>query len=91
VWGGSTGVTLGGGPLLAELEPGLRVAAGCNGGGVVKGTLFGDVAARAALGEAVPDLSALFGEPGRVPGEPLRRIGFGLLTELWRRQAGAEA
>jgi glycine/D-amino acid oxidase-like deaminating enzyme len=91
VWGGSTGVTLGGGPLLAELEPGLRVAAGCNGGGVVKGTLFGDVAARAALGEAVPDLPALFGRPGRVPGEPLRRIGFGLFTELWRRQAGAEA
>jgi glycine/D-amino acid oxidase-like deaminating enzyme len=91
VWGGSTGVTLGGATLLAEPEPGLRVAVGCNGGGVVKGSLFGDAAARAALGEPVPDLPALFGRPDPVPGEPLRRIGFRLLTELWRRQAGAEA
>ncbi len=91
VWGGSTGVTLGGAPLLDELEPGLRVAAGCNGGGVVKGTLFGEAAARAALGETVPDLTRLFGAPGAVPREPWRHLGFRLLTGLWRLQAGGEA
>jgi glycine/D-amino acid oxidase-like deaminating enzyme len=91
VWGGSTGVTLGGAPVLGELQPGCWAAAGCNGGGVVKGSLFGEQLARAALGEATPDLERLFGRADAVPGEPWRSLGFRALTGLWRVQAGAEA
>ena len=91
VWGGSTGVTLGGAPLLGEIEPGCWAAIGCNGGGVVKGTLFGTELARASLGEPTPDLTRLFGRPDPVPGEPWRGLGFRALTGLWALQAGAEA
>lgn len=91
VWGGSTGITYNGSWVFEVRADGLAIAAGCNGGGVVKGTLFGTLAARAALGECIPDVQQLFGAASRVPPEPLRRIGFALLTRLWRYQAGAEA
>ena len=91
VWGGSTGVTYNGAWVFTVRDDGLAIAAGCNGGGVVKGTLFGTLAAREALGEAVPDVRTLFGAASRVPGEPLRGLGFKALTALWRYQAGAEA
>ena len=67
------------------------IAAGCNGGGVVKGTLFGELAVQRALGEDTPDVSALFGRAPWVPSDPIRRIGFSLLVRHWDRQAGAEA
>jgi glycine/D-amino acid oxidase-like deaminating enzyme len=90
VWGGTTGITLNGAPEWGQRAPGLFVSAGCNGGGVVKGTLLGDLLAASALGEDVPDVRELFGRATRVPPDPLRRIGFDLLTWRWRRQAGAE-
>ncbi|HSG89458.1 MAG TPA: FAD-dependent oxidoreductase [Pseudomonadales bacterium] len=91
VWGGTTGVTLNGAPEWGEPAPGLFVSAGCNGGGVVKGTLLGGLLAGMALDEDVPDVSALFGRASLVPPDPLRRIGFSLMTWRWRRQTGAEA
>lgn len=91
VWGGTTGVTFNGAPVWQVGDRAPMVSAGCNGGGVVKGTLLGALAVRAALGESVPDVDALFGRADRVPPDPLRRIGFAALTALWRWQAGAEA
>ncbi len=91
VWGGTTGITWNGAPVFAAPAEGVLVAAGCNGGGVVKGTLLGELLARAALGETIPDVGELFGRADRVPPDPLRRIGFAALTALWRWQAGAEA
>ena len=63
VWGGATGFTRGGAPVWGEVQPGLYVSAGCNGGGIVKGTLFGDALAELAMGLGPPDIPALFGEP----------------------------
>jgi glycine/D-amino acid oxidase-like deaminating enzyme len=91
VWGGSTGVTFNGSPVFRTDPSQPLVAAGCNGGGVVKGTLLGELLVRAALGETVPDVDGLFGRADRVPPDPLRRIGFAALTTLWRWQAGDEA
>src|SRR5690606_5314379 len=50
VWSGATGFTKNGSPVWGEYSPGLFIAAGCNGGGVVKGTLFGRLLAEKALG-----------------------------------------
>ncbi|MEE4301193.1 MAG: FAD-binding oxidoreductase [Pseudomonadales bacterium] len=91
VWGGTTGITWNGAPVFAAPAEGVLVAAGCNGGGVVKGTLLGELLVRAALGEQIPDVGELFGRADRVPPDPIRRIGFAALTALWRWQAGAEA
>ncbi|MEZ5558679.1 MAG: FAD-dependent oxidoreductase [Pseudomonadales bacterium] len=91
VWGGTTGLTYNGAPLWGEPRPGLYVSAGCNGGGVVKGSLFGRLLARRALGEAVPDVGALFGAASWMPPEPLRRLGFVLQSSWERLSARAEA
>lgn len=91
VWGGTTGVTLNGAPEWGQRAPGLYVSGGCNGGGVVKGTLLGGLLAELALGQPLPDVTALFGRASRVPPDPLRRIGFAAMTWRWQRQAGAEA
>lgn len=90
VWGGATGLTYNGAPVWGELAPGLWVSAGCNGGGVVKGTLFGNLLAQKALGRDVPDVEALFGSASRMPPEPLRRLGFAVVSSLERRAAGLE-
>ncbi len=90
VWGGATGITGNGAPLWGESEPGLYVSVGCNGGGVVKGTLFGHLLADLAHGRGVPDLTALFGTASWMPGEPFRRIGFNLIASLEQRRGRAE-
>lgn len=91
VWGGTTGVTWNGAPVFTAPAEGVLVAAGCNGGGVVKGTLLGELLVRAALGEQIPEIGELFGQADWVPPDPIRRLGFAALTALWRWQAGAEA
>jgi glycine/D-amino acid oxidase-like deaminating enzyme len=90
VWGGATGFTYNGAPVWGQARPGLWVSAGCNGGGVVKGTLFGTLLARRAMGEDVPDVADLFGRASWMPPEPLRRLGFTLIAMRERRSAGRE-
>jgi glycine/D-amino acid oxidase-like deaminating enzyme len=87
-WGGATGYTLGGGPLWGRLGDGLWVSAGCNGGGVVKGTLFGAALAELATGGAPPDIGGLFGAARWLPPEPFRRLGY-LVAERWQARQGA--
>jgi glycine/D-amino acid oxidase-like deaminating enzyme len=90
VWGGATGFTYNGAPLWGQVAPGLWVSAGCNGGGVVKGTLFGTLLARRAMGESVPDVTELFGRASWMPPEPLRHLGFAMMAALEQRSAGLE-
>jgi glycine/D-amino acid oxidase-like deaminating enzyme len=90
LWGGATGFTYNASPVWGEWREGLYVSAGCNGGGVVKGTLFGDLLARKAAGESVPDVHALFGRAAWMPPEPARKLGFMLRSLIERRRAGGE-
>lgn len=90
VWSGATGFTWNGAPLWGESEPGLFVSAGCNGGGVVKGTLFGRALADLAFGHSVPDIPARFGTPSWLPPDPLRRIGFAIVSAFERHRGRAE-
>jgi glycine/D-amino acid oxidase-like deaminating enzyme len=91
VWSGATGLTGNGAPLWGEIAPELLVSAGCNGGGVVKGTLLGTLLARKALGEAVPDVPRLFGAASWMPPEPVRRLRYLVISSLDRRALGREA
>lgn len=90
VWGGTTGLTHNGAPLWGEIQPGLYVSAGCNGGGIVKGTFLGDALARYALGQPVEDIASLFGKASWMPPDPVRRLGFYLTSEMERRKAKNE-
>ena len=90
VWGGAIGFTMNGGTLWGEVKPGLFVSAGCNGGGVVKGTLFGELLADLANGQEVPDVPKLFGKANWIPPEPWRAIGFHLLAAVERFRGRAE-
>lgn len=90
VWGGATGYTRNGAPLWGEIRPGLFVSAGCNGGGVVKGTLFGRLLAEHAQGIVVPEVGSLFGRASWMPPEPVRRLGFEVIAGLERRRGRAE-
>jgi glycine/D-amino acid oxidase-like deaminating enzyme len=91
VWSGATGFTMNGAPVWGEYAPGLYIAAGCNGGGVVKGTLFGRLLAEAASGLATPDVHTLFGKARWMPPEPLRRLGFSIVSGIERYKGRAEA
>ena len=91
VWTGATGFTFNGSPVWGEHGPGLFVAAGCNGGGVVKGTLFGKLLAEVALGFGAPDIATLFGRAAWMPPEPLRRFGFNVISRIERYKGRAEA
>ena len=82
IWGGAVGITYNGAPVWGEVEPGLFVASGCNGGGTVKGTLLGQLLAELAHGHEVPDVASLFGSASWMPPEPLRGIGFHAISKL---------
>jgi glycine/D-amino acid oxidase-like deaminating enzyme len=90
LWSGATGFTLNGAPVWGEYEPGLFVSTGCNGGGVVRGTLFGKLLADLAFGRETPDVPALFGKASWMPPEPLRRLGFRILSGIESYKGRAE-
>ena len=72
-WAGLAGGTRDRRPLLGQIAPGLCVAAGDNGIGVMRGPAIGELAARVALGLAeAPHL-----RPDRFPAEPFAiQAGF---------------
>ncbi len=89
-WGGATGITFNGTTFFGPVQRGLYAAVGCNGGGVVKGSLFGRLMVDQALGQLEVDVRGLFGHPPWLPPNPFRHWGFQWLTRRWRRSAGAE-
>ena len=92
VWGGATALTRNGAAFVGELRPGLFAAAGCNGSGILKGSLNGKLLAEMAVGHR----SAAAGEGARAvgpswfPPEPVRRLGVQAAIRYQRFRAGAE-
>ena len=92
VWGGVTAITHNGGLFFGMDRPGLFVSAGCNGSGVVRGTINGHLLAEMACGSQsalLSDRLALKG-PSWIPPEPFRQIGVRMSIALEQRQAGQE-
>ncbi len=80
-WGGSLGITVHRSPFVRELAPGVRIAAGYSGQGVMLAPYFGKLLADAALGdgEGVELLSRLPTPPfpgGRLLRWPLTVAGL---------------
>ena len=92
VWGGVTAITHNGGLYFGTAGPGIFVAAGCNGSGVVRGTINGHLLAEMACGHQsalLSDRLALKG-PSWIPPEPFRRIGVKASIAIEQYQAGKE-
>jgi glycine/D-amino acid oxidase-like deaminating enzyme len=91
VWGGTTALTMNGSPRWGQLGPGLYGSAGCNGSGLVKGTVLGKrLADMIVTGDPQEALQAAYGRADRIAPEPFRTLGFHVISALERRKAGAE-
>lgn len=92
VWGGTTALTLNGAPWWGQLDQGLYGFAGCNGSGIVKGTVLGKRLAEQISGQdSTAAILAAFGTPNRIASEPFRTLGFHTIAAIERRRAGAES
>lgn len=91
-WAGAMALTWNSVPLVDEVEPGLWVAAGCNGVGATNATANGIVAAERALG-LLSELGRNFqaaAPAAKVPPEPFATLG-GKATLKWKEwRAGDE-
>jgi glycine/D-amino acid oxidase-like deaminating enzyme len=92
VWGGTTALTLNGAPWWGQLDEGLYASAGCNGSGIVKGSVLGKRLAELATDHGPQDeVRNTWGMANWVAPEPFRSIGFNLIAARERRLAGLEA
>lgn len=92
VWGGVTALTRNGAAFLGRLGPGLFAAAGCNGSGILKGSMNGKLLAEMAAGHESATLAQarLLEGPSWLPPEPVRRLGVQAAIRYQTRRAGAE-
>lgn len=91
VWGGTTALTMNGSPRWGQIGAGLYGSAGCNGSGVVKGTVLGKrLAEMIVTGDPQQALQEVYGSASWIAPEPFRTIGFHVVSALERRKAGAE-
>lgn len=77
VWGGTTALTRNGGIFFGKLADGIYGSLGCNGSGVLRGTVNGRLLADLMLDHSSDELDAVLGlgGPSWLPPEPLRALG----------------
>lgn len=91
-WGGTTALTMNGSPFWGRIDDRLFTSAGCNGAGVVKGTVLGKRLAEHIMGHNVEaDVLQTYGTANWIAPEPFRSIGFRVVSALERRKAGLES
>lgn len=91
-WGGTTALTMNGSPFWGKVDDRLYASAGCNGSGIVKGTVLGKRLAEHILGRDVErELLAAYGNANWIAPEPFRTLGFKVVSAVERRRAGLES
>ncbi|WP_119390286.1 NAD(P)/FAD-dependent oxidoreductase [Taklimakanibacter lacteus] len=91
LWGGTTAFTMNGSPWWGKLDQGLYASGGCNGSGITKGTMLGGHLAELMLGKGDHDrMMKSMGGASWIAPEPLRSIGFQIVSALESRKAGLE-
>lgn len=92
IWGGTTALTRNGATYFGELRPGLYASLGCNGAGVLKGTMYGKLLGEMAVGATSSLLSNALSleKPNWLPPEPFRRIGVLSAIKYQSTVAGIE-
>lgn len=92
VWGGVTALTRNGAVYFGQLGPNLFASVGCNGAGVLKGSIYGKLLAESILGVDSEELRMVISldKPTWLPPEPLRKVVVGAAISRFRRLAGLE-
>ncbi len=92
VWGGVTALTRNGALYFGRVEEGLYVSIGCNGAGLLKGSMFGKLLGEMACGAQSPELADALGfqRPTWLPPEPIRRIAVVSAIHYQKYRAGLE-
>ena len=92
VWGGVTALTRNGAVYFGQLGPNIFASVGCNGAGVLKGTIYGKLLAESILGIDSEELRLVISldKPSWLPPEPLRKVVVGAAIRRFRRIAGLE-
>jgi len=92
VWSGSTALTGNGATFVGRIRPGLYASVGCNGAGVIKGTIYGKLLAEMVTGQhsAMLDNLAALEKPNWLPPEPLRGMGALSAIAYQAHRAGLE-
>jgi glycine/D-amino acid oxidase-like deaminating enzyme len=91
-WGGVICVSLNAGTFFGRVAPGVYAAICYNGSGVARGTIAGTLLADLAIGADSVPLREIQQSPGpsRLPPDPLRGLGVGVVTRYWQWRAGDE-
>lgn len=92
VWGGATALTRNGASFFGQAAHNLYASVGCNGAGVLKGTVYGKLLAEMILGSQSQELSDVLSleSPAWLPPEPLRRVAVLAAIQVQKSLAGAE-
>jgi glycine/D-amino acid oxidase-like deaminating enzyme len=91
VWGGILSMTLGGAPIVREVDEKLYAIAGCNGSGIAKFALLGkELADRVVSDIEGRRTTAAFGKARWMAPDPVRRAGFDIAARLGKRMAGRD-
>ena len=92
VWSGVTALTRNGATFFGELRPNVYVSAGCNGVGILKGSMFGRLLADLSLGLDSEELHQALAmeKPTWLPPEPFRKIGVMSAIRYHAATAGPE-
>lgn len=92
VWGGVTALTRNGAVYFGQLGPNIFASVGCNGAGVLKGSIYGKLLAESILGIDSEELRMVVSldKPTWLPPEPLRKVVVSAAINRFRRLAGLE-
>lgn len=92
VWGGVTALTRNGALYFGEVDQNLFISIGCNGAGMLKGSIFGKLLGEMAVGQQSPALSDALGftRPEWLPPEPIRKIAVTSMIYYQKIRAGLE-
>jgi len=92
VWGGVTALTRNGALYFGQAARDLYISIGCNGAGMLKGSVFGKLLGEMACGQQSPQLADALGfeRPSWLPPEPLRGLAVRGAIAYQRRIAGVE-
>ena len=92
VWGGVTALTRNGALYFGQVSNGIYISIGCNGAGMLKGSMFGKLLGEMACGHQSPQLADALGfeKPNWLPPEPIRRIAVVSTIQYQKFKAGIE-
>ncbi|NOL49901.1 NAD(P)/FAD-dependent oxidoreductase [Pelistega europaea] len=92
VWGGTTALTRNGALYFGKVDRDIYISVGCNGAGMIKGTIFGKLLGEMVCGLHSPQLADALGfqRPSWIPPEPIRSIAVKSAIQYQRFKAGLE-